>query len=67
MFGAGSIREHPTDWSRTLLDYVAGHCLLVYPASLPRFESSSHAISMSAYLREQRRELYSRSGELQGR
>jgi hypothetical protein len=31
-----------------------------------RFESSSHAISMSAYLREQRRELYSRSGELQG-
>ncbi|EPY74067.1 hypothetical protein CB1_002312001 [Camelus ferus] len=30
-----------------------------------RFESSSHAISMSAYLREQRRELYSRSGELQ--
>lgn len=32
-----------------------------------RFESSSHAISMSAYLREQRRELYSRSGELQGR
>ncbi|XP_068526216.1 exocyst complex component 4 isoform X2 [Anas acuta] len=32
-----------------------------------KFESSSHAISMSAYLREQRRELYSRSGELQGR
>ncbi|XP_074759643.1 exocyst complex component 4 [Athene noctua] len=31
-----------------------------------KFESSSHAISMSAYLREQRRELYSRSGELQG-
>lgn len=31
-----------------------------------RFESSSHAISMSAYLREQRRELYSKSGELQG-
>ncbi|XP_073184965.1 exocyst complex component 4 isoform X3 [Lepidochelys kempii] len=30
-----------------------------------KFESSSHAISMSAYLREQRRELYSRSGELQ--
>ncbi|XP_075612282.1 exocyst complex component 4 isoform X1 [Balearica regulorum gibbericeps] len=30
-----------------------------------KFESSSHAISMSAYLREQRRELY-RSGELQG-
>uniref|UniRef100_A0A8C1LSU7 Exocyst complex component Sec8 n=1 Tax=Cyprinus carpio TaxID=7962 RepID=A0A8C1LSU7_CYPCA len=28
--------------------------------------SSSHAISMSAYLREQRRELYSKSGELQG-
>lgn len=37
--------------------YCAFHC---------RFESSSHAISMSAYLREQRRELYSRSGELQG-
>ncbi|KAH0510134.1 Exocyst complex component 4 [Microtus ochrogaster] len=35
--------------------------------SLFKFESSSHAISMSAYLREQRRELYSRSGELQGR
>ncbi|KAM6152366.1 exocyst complex component 4 [Erethizon dorsatum] len=34
--------------------------------SLFKFESSSHAISMSAYLREQRRELYSRSGELQG-
>ncbi|EPQ20158.1 Exocyst complex component 4 [Myotis brandtii] len=33
--------------------------------SLFKFESSSHAISMSAYLREQRRELYSRSGELQ--
>ena len=32
-----------------------------------RFESSSHALSMSAYLREQRRELYSRSGELQGK
>uniref|UniRef100_H3A3G2 Exocyst complex component Sec8 n=1 Tax=Latimeria chalumnae TaxID=7897 RepID=H3A3G2_LATCH len=32
-----------------------------------KFESSSHAISMSAYLREQRRELYSKSGELQGR
>lgn len=32
-----------------------------------RFESSSHAISMSAYLREQRRELYSKSGELQGK
>uniref|UniRef100_A0A8C9TFU3 Exocyst complex component Sec8 n=1 Tax=Scleropages formosus TaxID=113540 RepID=A0A8C9TFU3_SCLFO len=32
--------------------------------SLFKFESSSHAISMSAYLREQRRELYSRSGEL---
>uniref|UniRef100_A0A7M4E0M3 Exocyst complex component Sec8 n=2 Tax=Crocodylus porosus TaxID=8502 RepID=A0A7M4E0M3_CROPO len=31
-----------------------------------KFESASHAISMSAYLREQRRELYSRSGELQG-
>ncbi|XP_064417289.1 exocyst complex component 4 [Latimeria chalumnae] len=31
-----------------------------------KFESSSHAISMSAYLREQRRELYSKSGELQG-
>uniref|UniRef100_A0A3P8VFX6 Exocyst complex component Sec8 n=1 Tax=Cynoglossus semilaevis TaxID=244447 RepID=A0A3P8VFX6_CYNSE len=29
-------------------------------------KSSSHAISMSAYLREQRRELYSKSGELQG-
>ncbi|XP_054414820.1 exocyst complex component 4 isoform X7 [Pongo abelii] len=35
--------------------------------SLFKFESSSHAISMSAYLREQRRELYSRSGELQDR
>ncbi|KAM9311350.1 LOW QUALITY PROTEIN: exocyst complex component 4 [Gastrophryne carolinensis] len=35
--------------------------------SLFKFESSSHAISMSAYLREQRRELYSKSGELQGR
>ncbi|XP_062956410.1 exocyst complex component 4 isoform X1 [Cynocephalus volans] len=35
-------------------------------SSLFKFESSSHAISMSAYLREQRRELYSRSGELQG-
>ncbi|XP_074049766.1 exocyst complex component 4 isoform X3 [Macrotis lagotis] len=35
--------------------------------SLFKFESSSHAISMSAYLREQRRELYSRSGELQER
>uniref|UniRef100_A0A7N6B5C1 Exocyst complex component Sec8 n=1 Tax=Anabas testudineus TaxID=64144 RepID=A0A7N6B5C1_ANATE len=34
--------------------------------SLFKFESSSHAISMSAYLREQRRELYSKSGELQG-
>uniref|UniRef100_G1KTK2 Exocyst complex component Sec8 n=1 Tax=Anolis carolinensis TaxID=28377 RepID=G1KTK2_ANOCA len=34
--------------------------------TLFKFESSSHAISMSAYLREQRRELYSRSGELQG-
>lgn len=34
--------------------------------SFCRFESSSHAISMSAYLREQRRELYSKSGELQG-
>uniref|UniRef100_A0A8C2JTC5 Exocyst complex component Sec8 n=1 Tax=Cyprinus carpio TaxID=7962 RepID=A0A8C2JTC5_CYPCA len=34
--------------------------------SLDLFESSSHAISMSAYLREQRRELYSKSGELQG-
>ncbi|XP_006887201.1 PREDICTED: exocyst complex component 4 [Elephantulus edwardii] len=34
--------------------------------SLFKFEFSSHAISMSAYLREQRRELYSRSGELQG-
>uniref|UniRef100_A0A8C6P6K7 Exocyst complex component Sec8 n=1 Tax=Nothobranchius furzeri TaxID=105023 RepID=A0A8C6P6K7_NOTFU len=33
--------------------------------SLFKFESSSHAISMSAYLREQRRELYSKSGELQ--
>ncbi|XP_019365173.1 PREDICTED: exocyst complex component 4 isoform X1 [Gavialis gangeticus] len=31
-----------------------------------KFESSFHAISMSAYLREQRRELYSKSGELQG-
>uniref|UniRef100_A0A670ZNA9 Exocyst complex component Sec8 n=1 Tax=Pseudonaja textilis TaxID=8673 RepID=A0A670ZNA9_PSETE len=35
--------------------------------SLFKFESSSHAISMSTYLQEQRRELYSRSGELQGR
>ncbi|XP_062339615.1 exocyst complex component 4 [Osmerus eperlanus] len=35
--------------------------------SLFKFESSSHAISMSAYLREQRRELYSKSGELQDR
>uniref|UniRef100_A0A4W5QJ89 Exocyst complex component Sec8 n=1 Tax=Hucho hucho TaxID=62062 RepID=A0A4W5QJ89_9TELE len=35
--------------------------------SLFKFESSSHAISMSAYLREQRRELYSKSGELQGK
>uniref|UniRef100_A0A665VZJ6 Exocyst complex component Sec8 n=1 Tax=Echeneis naucrates TaxID=173247 RepID=A0A665VZJ6_ECHNA len=34
--------------------------------SLFKFESSSHAISMSTYLREQRRELYSKSGELQG-
>ncbi|XP_078533596.1 exocyst complex component 4 [Lissotriton helveticus] len=34
--------------------------------SLFKFESSSHAISLSAYLREQRRELYSKSGELQG-
>ncbi|KAG8440070.1 hypothetical protein GDO86_006023 [Hymenochirus boettgeri] len=34
--------------------------------SLFKFESSSHAISMSAYLREQRRELYSKSGELPG-
>ncbi|XP_039180672.1 exocyst complex component 4 isoform X2 [Crotalus tigris] len=34
--------------------------------SLFKFESSSHAISMSTYLQEQRRELYSRSGELQG-
>ncbi|XP_077565639.1 exocyst complex component 4 [Stigmatopora nigra] len=34
--------------------------------SLFKFESSSHAISMNAYLREQRRELYSKSGELQG-
>ncbi|XP_053321528.1 exocyst complex component 4 [Spea bombifrons] len=34
--------------------------------SLFKFESSSHAISMSAYLREQRREMYSKSGELQG-
>uniref|UniRef100_A0A8C4QM51 Exocyst complex component Sec8 n=1 Tax=Eptatretus burgeri TaxID=7764 RepID=A0A8C4QM51_EPTBU len=31
-----------------------------------RFESSSHAMSMSTYLREQRQELYSRSGELRG-
>ena len=44
-----------------------GYCLSVYPALHSRFESSSHAISMSAYLREQRRELYSRSGELQGK
>ncbi|XP_029470961.1 exocyst complex component 4 [Rhinatrema bivittatum] len=35
-------------------------------SSLFRFELSSHAISMSAYLREQRRELYNKSGELQG-
>ncbi|XP_043943253.1 exocyst complex component 4 [Protopterus annectens] len=35
-------------------------------SSLFKFESSSHAISMSAYLREQRRELYSKSGDLQG-
>ena len=42
--------------------YVTKPCVLHC-----RFESSSHAISMSAYLREQRRELYSRSGELQGR
>nr|XP_033814697.1 exocyst complex component 4 [Geotrypetes seraphini] len=34
--------------------------------SLFKFELSSHAISMNAYLREQRRELYSKSGELQG-
>lgn len=39
---------------------------LVEPFAFCRFESSSHAISMSAYLREQRRELYSKSGELQG-
>lgn len=38
----------------------------LFPCISCRFESSSHAISMSAYLREQRRELYSRSGELQG-
>uniref|UniRef100_UPI00358E8F40 exocyst complex component 4 n=1 Tax=Myxine glutinosa TaxID=7769 RepID=UPI00358E8F40 len=31
-----------------------------------KFESSSHAMSMSTYLREQRQELYSRSGELRG-
>uniref|UniRef100_A0A8B9JP35 Exocyst complex component Sec8 n=1 Tax=Astyanax mexicanus TaxID=7994 RepID=A0A8B9JP35_ASTMX len=36
------------------------------PVRPKQFESSSHAISMSAYLREQRRELYSKSGELQG-
>lgn len=45
-----------------LCDLTMWYCVLHC-----RFESSSHAISMSAYLREQRRELYSRSGELQGR
>lgn len=47
-----------------LCKYVV--CPLVEPFVFCRFESSSHAISMSAYLREQRRELYSKSGELQG-
>ncbi|CAM9367478.1 exocyst complex component 4 isoform X1 [Lampetra fluviatilis] len=34
--------------------------------SLFKFESSSHAISMSTYLREQRQALYIKSGALQG-
>lgn len=55
----GDIRSWiPPIWLRPhCVFFAAFHC---------RFESSSHAISMSAYLREQRRELYSRSGELQG-
>lgn len=65
--------ERPTDgvgyfgdicsWTPPI--WLLPHCVF-FAAFHCRFESSSHAISMSAYLREQRRELYSRSGELQG-
>lgn len=66
-------RGHPMDgvgyfgdirsWTPPI--WLRPHCVF-FAAFHCRFESSSHAISMSAYLREQRRELYSRSGELQG-